>query len=119
MNAPLNLDEDTAARLRRRAERHGRSVEAEAGEILREALAAEASPPVGAGLLDGRVAVLDDAAAAAASLEVQRVRSVRRVEAAGTLIAGIALSQGATVATRNVRHFADVPGLAVVDPFEA
>jgi plasmid stability protein len=36
------LDEDTKARLRRRAARHGRSMEAEARDILRQGLQAEA-----------------------------------------------------------------------------
>jgi len=36
-----NLDEDLVARLERRAARHGRSVEAEHREILRQALSAE------------------------------------------------------------------------------
>jgi plasmid stability protein len=39
------LDEETKERLRRRAERHGRSMEAEARDILRAALAAEAVEP--------------------------------------------------------------------------
>lgn len=37
-----NLDEDLIARLKRRAARHGRSVEAEHREILRRALCVEA-----------------------------------------------------------------------------
>ena len=36
-----NLDDDLIARLKRRAARHGRSVEAEHREILRQALTAE------------------------------------------------------------------------------
>jgi plasmid stability protein len=36
-----NLDDDLVARLKRRAARHGRSMEAEHREILRQALAAE------------------------------------------------------------------------------
>jgi plasmid stability protein len=39
-----NLDDDLVQRLRRRAARHGRSVEAEHREILRQALAAEVDP---------------------------------------------------------------------------
>jgi plasmid stability protein len=39
-----NLDDDLVARLRRRAARHGRSVEAEHREILRLALANEDEP---------------------------------------------------------------------------
>ena len=43
------LDDDTTARRRRRAERHGRSMEAEARDILRQGLAAE-TPPASEGL---------------------------------------------------------------------
>lgn len=39
-----NLEEEIIARLKRRAARHGRSVEAEHREILRQALAAEVEP---------------------------------------------------------------------------
>lgn len=39
-----NLDENLIQRLRRRAARHGRSVEAEHREILRQALSVEAEP---------------------------------------------------------------------------
>ncbi|WP_314717786.1 FitA-like ribbon-helix-helix domain-containing protein [Sphingobium yanoikuyae] len=42
-----NLDDDLVQRLRRRAARHGRSVEAEHREILRQALAAEVDPSFG------------------------------------------------------------------------
>ena len=38
------LDDDLVARLKRRAARHGRSVEAEHREILRQALAADIEP---------------------------------------------------------------------------
>jgi plasmid stability protein len=39
-----NLDDDLIARLRRRAARHGRSMEAEHREILRQALSSEVEP---------------------------------------------------------------------------
>jgi antitoxin FitA len=39
-----NLDDDLIARLKRRAQRHGRSTEAEHREILRQALASEGEP---------------------------------------------------------------------------
>lgn len=39
-----NIDDDLILRLRRRAARHGRSVEAEHREILRQALSAEVDP---------------------------------------------------------------------------
>ena len=39
-----NVDDDIIIRLKRRAARHGRSVEAEHREILRQALCAEVEP---------------------------------------------------------------------------
>lgn len=39
-----NLDDELVARLKKRAARHGRSVEAEHREILRQALVAEVEP---------------------------------------------------------------------------
>jgi plasmid stability protein len=39
-----NLNDELVARLKRRAARHGRSVEAEHREILRQALAADVEP---------------------------------------------------------------------------
>ena len=39
-----NLDDDLVVRLKRRAARHGRSVEAEHREILRQALSTETEP---------------------------------------------------------------------------
>lgn len=39
-----NLDDDLILRLRRRAARHGRSIEAEHREILRQALSSEVDP---------------------------------------------------------------------------
>ena len=39
-----NLEDDLIARLKRRAARHGRSMEAEHREILRQALASEDEP---------------------------------------------------------------------------
>lgn len=39
-----NVDDDLIGRLRRRAARHGRSVEAEHREILKQALSAEIEP---------------------------------------------------------------------------
>jgi plasmid stability protein len=44
-----NLEESVKARLRRRAARHGRSMEEEARDILRDALKREDDPPVGLG----------------------------------------------------------------------
>jgi antitoxin FitA len=44
-----NLEESVKARLQRRAKRHGRSMEAEVREILRNAVNEKAKPAVGLG----------------------------------------------------------------------
>jgi antitoxin FitA len=44
-----NLEESVKARLRRRAARHGHSMEEEVREILRDALKKEDEPPAGLG----------------------------------------------------------------------
>ena len=67
--------------------------------------------------LGNRVLDFDSAAAAAAAgLAADRRRTGRIADLRDTLIAGIALARRATIATRNVTHFAglDVP---VVDPW--
>jgi predicted nucleic acid-binding protein len=69
--------------------------------------------------LDGRVAGFDAAAArAAAELAAQRRREGTSVDVRDTLIAGIAVARRATLATRNLRHFADLP-TPVVSPWAA
>jgi predicted nucleic acid-binding protein len=65
--------------------------------------------------------VLDfDSAAAteAAALAAERQRVGRPVDMRDTQIAGIALARHATLATRNVRHFADLK-VPIVDPWTA
>lgn len=65
-----------------------------------------------------RVAAFDVAAAeCAAGLSAQRKSQGRPVDIRDTFIAGIALSHGATIATRNVRHF-EGPTVPVVDPWQ-
>jgi len=65
-----------------------------------------------------RVAAFDVAAAErAAKLSAQRKRQGRPVDIRDTFIAGIALSHGATIATRNVRHFEDLT-VSVIDPWQ-
>ena len=67
--------------------------------------------------LEGRVLDFDSAAAAsAASLAAARQRAGRPVDMRDTQIAGISLARHATLATRNVRHFADLT-VPVVDPW--
>jgi toxin FitB len=69
--------------------------------------------------LEGRILPFDEVAAEeAAILSAARQRSGRSVELRDTMIAGIALAQRATLATRNVRHFDDLT-VPVVDPWQA
>ena len=67
--------------------------------------------------IDHRVAPFDrDAAAHAGDLMAARHRSGQPGDLRDTLIAGIALSRRATVATRNVKHFRDLD-VPVVNPW--
>lgn len=67
--------------------------------------------------LENRVLDFDSAAAAAAaSLAAERKKAGRPVDMRDTQIAGIALARRATLATRNVRHFADLQ-VPVTDPW--
>jgi predicted nucleic acid-binding protein len=69
--------------------------------------------------LDNRVLDFDRAAAeAAASLAAARQKKGRAVDVRDTQIAGIVLARRATLATRNVRHFADLD-VQVIDPWAA
>ena len=69
--------------------------------------------------LGNRVLELDLAAAeSAAKLAAARSQRGTQVEIRDTLIAGIVLSRRATLATRNVRHFADLDA-TVVNPWTA
>lgn len=67
--------------------------------------------------LERRVLDFDGAAAdAAALLAAERQKTGRPADMRDTLIAGIAVSRRGTLATRNVRHFADLK-ISVVDPW--
>jgi predicted nucleic acid-binding protein len=69
--------------------------------------------------LENRVLDFDSAAATeAALLAAERQNSGRPVDLRDTQIAGIALARRATLATRNVRHFADLK-ISIVDPWAA
>ena len=69
--------------------------------------------------LESRVLDFDSAAATeAASLAAARQKNGRPVDMRDTQIAGIALARRATLATRNVRHFADLK-ISIVDPWAA
>ena len=67
--------------------------------------------------LENRVLDFDSVAATeAAALAAARQKSGRPVDMRDTQIAGIALTRHATLATRNVRHFADLD-ISIVDPW--
>jgi predicted nucleic acid-binding protein len=70
-------------------------------------------------LLEGRVLPFDEPAArVAADLFGVRRRGGITIGAADTQIAGIAVSRGHALATRNVRHFPNLP-VPVINPWEA
>jgi predicted nucleic acid-binding protein len=67
--------------------------------------------------LENRVLDFDSAAAtAAASQAAARQKSGRPVDMRDTQIAGIVLARRATLATRNVRHFADLK-ISIINPW--
>ncbi len=69
--------------------------------------------------IQGRVVAFDSRAAhAAAKLTADRQRAGRPGELRDTMIAGIAIASGATVATRNTRHFDDL-SITLIDPWTA
>lgn len=86
--------------------RRRRSLEAAFAQLLKEDL-------------ENRVLDFDTAAAnEAASLAAARQKAGRPVDMRDTQIAGIALARHATLATRNLRHFGDLP-IPIVDPWAA
>ena len=69
--------------------------------------------------MQGRILDFDAPAAAAAGTIAARQRALGRpVDMRDAQIAGIIAARRATLATRNIRHFADT-GLALVDPWAA
>jgi predicted nucleic acid-binding protein len=67
--------------------------------------------------LEGRIAAFDRAAAdQAADVMASRRKRGRPGDLRDTMIAGIVLARGATLATRKVQHFSDLP-LKIVDPW--
>lgn len=69
--------------------------------------------------LEGRVLDFDrPAAEAAADLAAERQRTGRTVDIRDTQIAGIVLARRAKLATRNIKHFADL-SVVVINPWEA
>ena len=70
-------------------------------------------------LFVGRILPFDVAAAKEyARLSSDRQKMGRRIDVMDALVAAVARSQGATLATRNVSHFADI-SLSLINPFEA
>ena len=68
-------------------------------------------------ILEGRILVFDRPAAEQAALLMARRKAAGRpIDLRDTMIGGIALAQRATIATRNVRHFADLD-VPLVDPW--
>jgi toxin FitB len=69
-------------------------------------------------VMQGRIAYFDaDAARHAADTMAIRQKRGQPGELRDTMIAGIALASRATLATRNVRHFEDLP-IKLVNPWE-
>jgi len=70
-------------------------------------------------VFEGRIAHFDAAAAEeTAILAARRRREGRPHDLRDSMIAGIAVARGATLATHNIRHFADL-SVPVVDPRQA
>ena len=92
-----DLDEELRARLRVRAAQHGRSMEAEVREILRDALA---TPPAEDRL--GSASGNDSPPSAVSSSSYRHERTSR--------------SHGVVLATRNIEDFLDT-GISIVNPW--
>jgi tRNA(fMet)-specific endonuclease VapC len=56
-----------------------------------------------------------DSAAAREFDRLRQVKALRKIGRADLLIASIALARQATLVTRNLRHFRQIPGLRVED----
>jgi toxin FitB len=79
----------------------------------------EAMPSTVNSYFRGRILPLDVAASAVyGRVAATNERRGRRIEQVDALIAAIALSQRATLATRDIGHFSDL-GLDLINPFEA
>jgi toxin FitB len=84
----------------------------------RTALEIELGPVISENI-ESRIASFDDASAkATASITTERRRRGRPGELRDSMIAGIALATGASLATRNVRHFDDL-SVTLIDPWTA
>jgi predicted nucleic acid-binding protein len=69
-------------------------------------------------VIEGRIASFDaEAGIHVAELMAQRKRRGRPAQVRDTMIAGIVLANRATLATRNVQHFEDLP-MTVINPWK-
>ena len=69
-------------------------------------------------MIEGRIASFDaEAGIHAAELLAQRKRVGLPADVRDTMIAGIVLANRATLATRNIQHFKDLP-LTVINPWD-
>lgn len=69
--------------------------------------------------LDGRIASFDHVAAdKAATIVANREKTGKNYDLEDGMIAGIVLARHATIATRNTRHFDDLP-ITVLNPWQA
>ena len=67
--------------------------------------------------LDGRILPVDEAAGMCASrLRIEALAAGNNCDICDILIAGIAVSRRAAVATRNIRHYENLP-LELIDPW--
>jgi predicted nucleic acid-binding protein len=70
-------------------------------------------------IIEGRILPFDvPAAEASATLAAERRQLGRPGELRDTMIAGVAIAHRTTLATRNIRHFIDLP-IPVVNPWAA
>jgi predicted nucleic acid-binding protein len=85
----------------------------------RKSLLQDALARLAAEKISDRIAPFDDAAAkATAAIAAERRRLGRQGELRDTMIAGIAVVTGASLATRNTRHFDDL-SIELIDPWAA
>lgn len=104
-----NLDEDVKKRLQQRAAAHGRSMEEEARQILREATLGRSKREKGLG---STIA----ARFKGVGVKERELQPLPTEEPRIPQIAGIATARRATLATRNVKQFDDLD-VPVVDPW--
>lgn len=99
--------------------RRRKELAAELDRVMDEHIALRDAGEQPIGSVDGRILAFDSAAArATAAVAAERRRAGRPGELRDSMIAGIALATGGSLATRNTRHFDDV-SIALIDPWSA